>query len=391
MVEENNIKVLFIGEYSGVYTELIKGLKRKGVECFTISNGDGYKKYPADILFINNVIPTKNFFKRAYRNVIKRLGLHGLYNFLKRWKELKQYVKGYDIVQLVSSVPLTGFGSIANLIMIKYVHKNNKHIFLSVLGDDYYTVKWLGNEKNNSSFFKDNKLKNIFRPSSQFTYKYCFLYKYLNDYIVRISKSIMPGSYSYFMSYQWTNTHIGYFPFPIDESKIKQPIILKDNEPIVIFHGWQKGKDSRKGNDVFDRVIKKVVKKYGEKVEYRVVQNVPFNEYIKLYSDSHIFIDQLFGFDKGMNGLLGMAAGKVVFSGFKKNTLCNYPNYKGELIGIESHNDEDYLFERFCELIDNPRLIEKISKNAIEFVKQNHLTDFVADLYINEWKKYLYK
>lgn len=28
---------LFIGEYSGVYTELIKGLKRKGVETYIIS------------------------------------------------------------------------------------------------------------------------------------------------------------------------------------------------------------------------------------------------------------------------------------------------------------------------------------------------------------------
>lgn len=389
MVRENNIKVLFIGEYSGVYTELIKGLKRKGVETFAISNGDGYKQYPADILLINNVIPTKNIIKKTYRNIIYRLGLNGLFTFLKRWNDLKKYFKGYDVVQLVNSVPLTGFGSIANLIMIKYVHKNNKHIFLSVLGDDYYTIKWLGKNNIKSTFFKDNTLKNIFKPSSQFSYKYCLFYKYLNDYIVKISKSIMPSSYSYFKSYQWSKKNSTIFPFPVDFSKIGNPIILNENNPIIIFHGWQKGKDSRKGNDIFDRVIKKVVKKYGKKVEYRVVQSVPFDEYMKLYSDSHIFIDQLFGYDKGMNGLFGMASGKVVFSGFEKKALNLYSNYNGKIIGIESYNDEEYLFEKFCELIDNPRLIEEISKNAIEFVKQNHLSDFVADLYINEWKKYL--
>lgn len=388
---EDKMKVLFIGEYSGVYTELIKGLKRKGVETFTISNGDGYKKYPADILFINNVIPTKNFFKRAYRNVIKRLGLHGLYNFLKRWKELKQYVKGYDIVQLVNSVPLSGFGSVANLIMIRYIRKNNKHIFLSVLGDDYYTVKWLGENYERSDFFKDNKIKNIFLPSGQFKYKYCLFYKLLNDYIIKISSSIIPGLYCYKLPYDFTNKTTKVFPFPIDNTKIGTPIILNNNNRIIIFHGWQKGKNNRKGNDVFDRVIKKVVEKYGNKVEYIIVQNVPFEEYIKLYSSAHVFIDQLYADDKGVNGLLGMAAGKVVFAGFEKTVLEAYPNYNGEIVGIDSYNDEEYLFNKFCELIDNPKLIEKISKNAIEFVKQNHLTDFVADLYINEWKKYLYK
>lgn len=390
MVGENKMKVLFIGEYSGVYTELIKGLKRKGVECFTISNGDGYKKYPADILLINNVIPTKNFFKRTYRNIIYRFGLNGIFTFLIRWKELKKYFKGYDVVQLVNSVPLTGFGSIANLIMIKYVHKNNKHIFLSVLGDDYYTVKWLGNNYKRSDFFKEkNRIKNFIRPCPQFSYKYCLFYKYLNDYIIKISSSIIPGLLSYKLPYDFTNKTTNIFPFPIDESKIGNPIKIKENEPIIIFHGWQKGKDSRKGNDVFDRVIKKVVAKYGIKVEYRVVQSVPFDEFIKLYSNAHIFIDQLYADDKGVNGLLGMAAGKVVFAGFEKKALEAYPNYNGEIVGIDSYNDEEYLFKKFCELIDNPSLIEEISKNAIEFVSQNHLSDFVADLYINEWKKYL--
>lgn len=389
MVEENKLKILFVGEYSGVYTELIKGLNRKGVETFAISNGDGYKKYPADILLINNFIPTKNIIRKIYRTILFRLGLNGLLLFFKRWKDVKHYLKGYNIVQLVNPIALGDFGSVPNMILIKYIMKHNNILFLSVLGDDYYTINWLGKNYERSDFFKDKIINNIIKVKEPFKFKYCLFYKYLNDYVIKISHSIIPGANVYRKPYLWTNKVTNVFPFPIDESKIGNPIIIKENDPIIIFHGWQKGKDSRKGNDVFDRVIKKVVKKYGNKVEYRVVQSVPFDEYIKLYTNAHIFIDQLYSDDKGVNGLLGMAAGKVVFAGFEKTALEAYPNYNGEIVGIDSYNDEEYLFNKFCELIDNPRLIEKISKNAIEFVKQNHLADFVADLYINEWKKYL--
>lgn len=130
--------------------------------------------------------------------------------------------------------------------------------------------------------------------------------------------------------------------------------------------GKRKGK--RKGNDIFDRVIRKVVTKYGSIVDYRIVSGVTYEEYIKTYESAHIFIDQLYAEDKGYNALLGMAAGKVVFSGYNNQVLNTYPNYDGKIVGMDVTTDESTLFDRFCLLIDNPSLMEEISRNAIDFV-----------------------
>ena len=65
--------------------------------------------------------------------------------------------------------------------------------------------------------------------------------------------------------------------------------------------------------------------------------------------------------------------------------LAEYPYYKNNVVGIRSYNDEDYLFDRFCELIENPSLMEEISRNAIDFVLHNHLSSVVAQQYINLW------
>ncbi|OKZ04489.1 MAG: hypothetical protein BHV78_00880 [Bacteroides sp. CAG:1060_57_27] len=154
----------------------------------------------------------------------------------------------------------------------------------------------------------------------------------------------------------------------------------------MIFHGWQTGREATKGNDVFDRVIRKVVNKYGSsKIKYIIVKNIPFEEYCTLFLSAHIFIDQLYAVDKGMNGLLGMAAGKVVFSGFMPEALAEYRYYEDNIIGIRAYNDEMYLFDKFCELIENPSLMEEISKNAIDFVLHNHLSTVVARQYIDLW------
>ena len=78
--------------------------------------------------------------------------------------------------------------------------------------------------------------------------------------------------------------------------------------------------------------------------------------------------------DKGYNGLLGMAAGKVVFSGFYEKALKEYPYYDGEAIGVDVSRDEEDMYLKFKQLIEMPSNIETISANAINFVKRNHIS-----------------
>ena len=381
------MKILFIGEYSNVYTELSKELKRLGHSTFCISDGDGFKNYPTDYLFKNEVKKTNSVLYKSIRQINYRLGLAGIWDFLKRWQKVKHLFSGYDIVQLINPVALTGYGSIPNLIMLHYVKKHNKNIFMSVLGDDYYVIEWFRRNERTCSYYNSDNFKNYLKTDVRYRYHRCFLYKYLNDYAVKISKGLIPGLGCYKHAYDWTNKVSSVVPFPLSADRIAKPLELKNGERVIIFHGWQKGSEKRKGNDIYDKVLKRIAEKYGDKVEYNVVQSVPFNEYIKLYNSCHIFIDQLYFPEYGYNALLGMAAGKVVFSGYYKTLMRDYPSYNGEVIGVSASSNEEELFSQFCNLIENVDELNTISRNAIDFVKNNHILNYVANLYLKEWGK----
>lgn len=369
------MKVLFLGEYSGVYWELSKGLKEFGVNTYRISDGDGFKSYPADFILPR---PFKVRFK-LLKKISFLLGINNLWYFFKVWPILKKKLKGFDIVQL-NNPRFFCFGDLINLYIVHYVAKNNAKIYMSVLGDDYYV--------DNTYIKYDNKMPMYKLNRKKIRLRNMLWGKYIADYIVSKCTAIIapPGKY-YKLSYDWTNKTTEPIPFACSEDKIGEPFSIKENDVIVIFHGWQKGKELRKGNDIFDRVLKKVKIKYGEKVEYQVVRNVPFAEYYKMFSKCHIFIDQLYASDKGTNGMYGLARGKVVFSGFDKNILSMYPFYKGEEIGVSASANEEELFKQFCDLIDNPRRMESISKNAIEFARKNHASKIVAKMYMDVWSR----
>lgn len=377
-------RVLLVGEYSGVFTELSRALKEYySAEVFTVNDGDGYKRFPSD-LHVDYSKFRQNFFSKVWFYVSYRLGLLRIFDFISKWGGIKKSLTGFDIVQIVNPVMFADWGSIPNLIILRYLKKHNEKIFLSVLGFDYYEIKYDRIHNNTSGIFT-HRLKDFILPSHMWMYKYCLFYRVLNDYAVHISSKIIPGLYPYKMSYEWTGKTTQVIPFPIKDSQIGDPITIDANSPIIIFHGWQKGKEAYKGNDVFDRVIRRVIDTYKDKVDYKIVQNVPYEEYVRMYNSCHIFIDQLYYCDKGMNGALGMAKGKVVFSGFSNDALNAYPQYDGNVVGIHANNDEEYLYQKFCELIEFPHRIEEISRSAIDFVRNNHSSHLVAKMYINEW------
>lgn len=368
------MRVLFLGEYSGAFLEICKGLNKLGIETFRISDGDSFKHIPTDYLI--EVKPFANRYTSIlHYKVWNRLGISRLFLFLRSWGSLKDKIKGYDVVML-NNPRFFPFGDLINHYIVHYLAEHNSRIYLAVLGDDYYVNKWYFANDNKSLMYKlQKKDKIIFE---------LFFGKFLTDYIVDKASAIIAPAWTYKSAYDWTGK-TKFVPFSCDESKIGTPFQIKEGEPIIIFHGWQKGKEYRKGNDVFDRVIRKVVQKYGDKVKYNVVQNVPFEEYQKLYTECHIYIDQLYEYDKGTSGMYGMAAGKVVFAGFEKTSLEQYPHYNGEEVGISASLNEEELYKQFCDLIDNPRRMEQISENAIAFVKANHASIMVAKMYLDIW------
>jgi len=391
------MKILLIGEYSGVHTELSKALKNMGHEVKTISDGDGYKSFPADILVQNLYPNNKNILNKIYQLFLDYSGLAGICKFISVWNSVKREVIGYDVVQLINPIALTGFGSIVNLYLLSYLKRNNSRIFLDVVGDDYYWENYLKkyiakdtNPKNiyREKHFKKIHLKDLVKESYSLKYTYGLFYKKLNNYAIDISTKVIPGLYDYKMAYQWCDKSTNLIPFAIAQDKVGSSINLNPNEKMVIFNGWQKGKEASKGNDIFDRAARRVLHEFPDKVEYVIVRSVPYEEYIKLYASAHIFFDQCFSYDKGVNGLLGMAAGKVVFSGLETETLKCYPYYDDtKEYGINAMPDEEYLYNCLIALIENPQRIETISKNAIEFVIKNHLSNIVAERYIQIWSE----
>ena len=117
----------------------------------------------------------------------------------------------------------------------------------------------------------------------------------------------------------------------------------------------------------------------------QIVKSVPYNEYINLYNNCHIFLDQSLSYDQGYNALEAMAKGKVVFTGAEKEF---YEYYKlQEKVAVNAKTDVNYLVDELTFLIENPSEILKIGKSAKLFVKKEHDYLKISQKYIEVWNK----
>lgn len=384
------MKVLLIGEYSGVHTNLAKELKKKGHMVYVISDGDGYKKIGnPDLLVSYNILKSNNlifsFLIKVYYVLMEFLGLKGFFSAIGYIKKIKN-LNDYDVVQLINTRPFSSFSSLGNLVLLHYIFKHNKRVFLCALGDDYTWVKYCLDGNLPYSKFDRFKFKYIGKFLWPLVYVYGVGFKLLDRYVVKNSKKIIPGLFDYYIAYKESDYNYKLseiVPLPIELLQSYEGFNFK-GYPIKIFHGWQPGKELAKGNDIFDKAIKKLILKYPEKVEYEIVGGIPYEEYLRKFSDSTIYIDQCYSLDRGMNGLLGMEAGKVVFTGFNEGT-ANYYNMTMNQCAIDAPPNEYKIFEELENLILNPSIIEKISREAILFVKRHHDSTLVAEKYITIW------
>lgn len=380
------MKVLLLGEYSGVHSSLSRALRKKGYNVDLIHNGDGYKSFEADFLIEYSYITSSNryfnFLLKLYYVILMYLGVKGMLQIFKYIKQIRN-MKGYDVVQLINPIFLNDFGSIVNFIVFLYLKKNNNKIFLCALGDDYFWVRYCLEGNFKYSIFDRLNYRTVGRYIYPLHYVYGFLNPFLNKYVVRRVNAVIPGLYDYLKPYESLENCSEIVPI-IVQANSKKISTLKF--PLKIFHGWQPNREYRKGNDIFDQAVKICLEKYPNKIEYKIVGGIPYSEYIKTYDECHIFIDQCYSQDSGVNGLLGMASGKVVLGGFELDVKNYYKINYSPLINCEPNIEEICL--KIESLILNPDLINEYSQSAINFIKEFHSDEYVVSKYEYIWENY---
>jgi len=379
------MKILLIGEYSGLHNSLKDGLQLNGHSVTLLGTGDGFKNYPVDIEVKSTIfeIPFLKFIAKIIDKLLK-VSLNDFELGFKAYLKIKT-LKDFDIVQLINenSFKTTPW---LETILLKKILKNNKNLFLLSCGVDYISVKYALENKFKYSiltpYLNDKLLLKKYRHILKYNSSE---FKKLHRYIYKNIKGVISSDLDYHIPLIGQKKYLGMVPNPVNLKKLSYDFVEIEDK-VIIFHGINSKNSTKKGNDYFIRAMEIIKKKYKECVEYIEVQDLKYRDYMKSYCNCHIFLDQVYAYDQGYNALEAMAKGKVVFTGAEKEWLEHY-GVSEDGIAINALPDVNYLVEKLSILIENPKKIKDISINARKFIEDHHSYDNVANIYESKWLK----
>ena len=379
------MKILLIGEYSGLHNSLKDGLQLNGHSVTLLGTGDGFKNYPVDIEVKSTIfeIPFLKFLAKIVDKLLK-VSLNDFELGFKAYLKIKT-LKDFDIVQLINenSFKTTPW---LETILLKKILKNNKNLFLLSCGVDYISVKYALENKFKYSiltpYLNDKLLLEKYRHILKYNSSE---FKKLHRYIYKNIKGVISSDLDYHIPLIGEKKYLGMVPNPVNLKKLSYDFVEIEDK-VIIFHGINSKNSTKKGNDYFIRAMEIIKKNYKESVEYIEVQDLKYRDYMKSYCNCHIFLDQVYAYDQGYNALEAMAKGKVVFTGAEKEWLEHY-GVSEDGIAINALPDVNYLVEKLSILIENPKKIKDISINARKFIEDHHSYDNVANIYESKWLK----
>lgn len=380
------MKILLIGEFSRLHNSLKEGLLALDHEVILVNNGDGFKNFPADISI------RANFFKSKFGNIPRQIWFK-IFNYdlallehgIRFWMVSKK-LQHFDVVQLINESPIQTVSKL-ELFLLKRIFKQNQNVFLLCCGIDYSTVNHMMQQKDRYSVMNPY-FENISEAKKQYDYFFDFVDKpHLNihQFLYKNINGVIASDLDYVRPLLGNEKYLGIIANPINTDKITV-FENKISDKVVIFLGINSGNSFTKGISFFEKALAIIQEKYPTQVTIKITTDIPYSEYQKHFEKAHILLDQVYSFDQGFNALEAMAKGKVVFSGAESEFLNQYHLQENEVV-INALPDVNYLVEKLSFLIENPSEIERIGKNAIQFIQKEHHYIIQAEKYLSIWKK----
>lgn len=364
------MKILLIGEFSGLHWTLAQGLRQLGHQVTVASDGDGWKNYDRDI-HLNRKTNSK-------WEGIKYIGK--LLCVLPR-------LKGYDVVQFINPCFLS-LKPEKSIYVYRYLRKHNKKVFLGAFGTDHYWVKaGVINHIYRYSDFNIGDTPRITPRTQQVSLE--TLHGGTADSNIEMAETcdgIIACLWEYYAAYQKDfPDKLTYIPLPIDYSKITSRI-RQEPEKVNFFIGIQSARSDAKGTDIMYPILREIEQQYPDRCTVTVAQDVPFEQYERMMNEADVQLDQIYSYTPSMNSLLAMAKGLIVVSGGEPE---NYEILNEQELRpiINVYPTPEDIRKQLIFLIEHKNLIPKLSKESIEYVHRHHNYVEVARKYAAFWQE----
>lgn len=361
--KEKSMKILLLGEYSNVHNTLAKGLRELGHEVTVASGGDRWKNYPRDI--------------DLHRDFDSRTGR---ISFLWRLLKALPKMRGYDVVQLINPIFIE---LKAQRIMpfYRYLRRHNKKIVMGAFGMDYYwaSVNTDIRPLRYSDFNLGDKPRTDIE-AQRFRDEWIGTVKEnLNKQITLDCDGIPAGLYEYWATYNEVHTpcpdgreirdKMRFIPFPIIMPEIYHTSFY--GGPLRLFAGISRERSAYKGTDIMLKAAQRLKQKYPDKLDLRIVEGVPFDEYCRILDGSDAILDQLYSYTPSMNSLLAMSKGIIdIGGGEPENYTIIGENELRPIINVEP--TEESVYNGLEQLILHPERIEELKRQSVEYIKRHH-------------------
>lgn len=379
------MKILLVGEYSRLHNSLKEGLVALGHEVKIVGTGDHFKGFPVDFSIAAKVCSDCVLGRFLNKVSVRLFGLD-LEQLEKGWRfrKLLPKLKNYDVVQLINSDAVETFPSWQMQFYQKLADQNHK-LFLLICGEETPIIDELLKGKQKYSILTPYLENPDLEKSYGYTLKYISKpYRKLYDFAVSKSSGIIVSDLDYKIPMDQRGVATTYIPNPINTDQItfiNNPI----DDKIVIFHGKNTLSANKKGSLYFEKALEMINRKYPDKVSIISASNMPYAQYIAAYDKAHILLDQVYSFDQGYNALEAMAKGKVVFTGAEAEFVAYF--HLNQPVNINALPDVTALVTALSQLIENPKTITTIGKNARNFIEKEHHYIKIAQRYVDQWAK----
>lgn len=379
------MKILLMGEYSNVHATLAEGLRKLGHHVTVLSNGDFWKNYPRDI------------------DLVRKPGKLGGIMYMMKLYTIVHKLRGYDIVQLINPMFLE-LKAECIFPIYQYLRKHNKKVILGGFGMDYYWVSVCCKDKplRYSDFNIGDKLRTNTDALKERKDWLGTEKGRLNQMIAENCDGIITGLYEYWACYQPSFPQkTTFIPFPIKPQLITpgnnnshtyvenhQVIPLDIPKKVKLFIGINKSRSEYKGTDIMLKAAQAIAKKYPDKTELRVAENIPFAEYVKMMNGSDAILDQLYSYTPSMNPLEAMARGIICIGGGEpENYEIIHEDKLRPIINVLPNYESVY--QELEHLVLHPELVPLLKQQSIEYINKHHDYIKVAKRYEAFYQKLL--